>query len=228
MRNSQRFHIFAITGTTGNDKTANMFNWLYDPHYNYATAWGITIYFLVVCVLTWAFFPGFFLFACLISTYVSLAGWNWYYSEWIENSLGSQAPEVIGNRAIFVNTRIALFGAASAIAVFAIVGIALNRDVTSSQFLIIASAFAIAVPLSLLSIRLKSILLRFMIEVCQIPFNLAIVWLAITNEESFLDKKYARLNSTATKLFARITGYSSNLSILHHPDYILSNLPKRK
>ena len=201
---------------------------LNNPTYNYAAAWVSTAVFAFLSLLTGLVFPAYFVLALIISIHVSLDAWCWYYSDWIENSLRDQKREAIGNRAILINLRVAIFGALSAVFVVVVITLALNRDLTLTNLGMYYGLWAVAIPLSFVSDQVKRFLLVTLKEVFSIPFKIAFVWMAITNEEYQLDGKFGQVSNVARKLFSAISGYPSSLSLLHETDYILRHLPSRR
>lgn len=204
-----------------------MFQWLHNPEYNYATVLGATFLFGTLSLLAFIFFPSHFGIVTVMSIFLSLTGWRWYYSEWVENSLHGQPQEKIGNAAILMHLRLAAFGAAALIFVLVLFALILNRDVTSTPFLFLCGAIVLAVPVSMVSPTVTVWLVKILKEVCEVPFNVAILWMAVTTDEGFLGPRLKTLNKNGQRLLAWITGYSSNLSILHEADYIVSHFPKR-
>ncbi|MCW1952304.1 MAG: hypothetical protein KIH44_013170 [Octadecabacter sp.] len=204
-----------------------MLSWLNNPEYNKATVWGVSIILIVLTLLSYLYLPAFFAFTLLCSIYIILSSWAWYYSEWVENCIYQQQQETIGNRAILIELRLALAGSASAVIVLLLVALALNRDINSNYILLLCGVFGIAIPISFIAPKVKALLLGFLKPVCEIPFHIAIIWMAITTDERLLDARYKTMNRNAKRLLAFITGYESNLSVLHDSQDILRQLPKR-
>ncbi len=202
-------------------------NFLSDPNNNYAFTWICTVISALAGVLGWFFFPGTGLNAFCASTYLILQCWNWYYEEWIENSLHSQDRLAIGNRAIIVNLRVTVAGAAAGILVSMLLAAMLKLDLASGLLLFVYFGWVAAIAVSFISGTVKRILVSVLKEVCSVPFGLAFIWMGITTDEAFLDSRFKRVNAVAKKLFFGISGYSSNLTLLHNTDYILRRLPTR-
>lgn len=201
---------------------------LSDPGNNYVFVWICTIFMGALSLLLWLLVPGFAVAGVCLAIYLSLECWRWYYSDWVENCLYSQPREVIGFRAIAVNLRIAVCGAAAGILVFAVAGLVLGRDLTSTGLIMVYLLWLVAIPLSFASKTVKRFLVAALREVCGIPFNLAFFLMGLFSPEYLLDSRYKRVNAVAKKLFSALTGYSSNLTLLHDTDDIMHSLPTRK
>ena len=203
-------------------------NFLHNPDNNYVFVWVWTLLLASFAMLAWIVLPSTTLSAVCIATYLILQGWRWYYDEWIENCLYPQDHEAIGNRAVVVNFRIAAFGAAAGILVSMLLGLMLKFDLNSTPLLLAYFIWIAAVPISFFNGTVKQALVYTLREVFGIPFDLAFFWMGLTTDEEYLDARYKKVNNLAKKLFAGISGYPSNLTLLHETDYIIRQLPTRR
>jgi len=205
-----------------------MLDWLEENAHHFIPAMIYTIGAGIVSFLSWTFLPSHAAFFSAFAFYIALWAWHYAYDTWVENCLHSQTQETLGRKAIVIQARLAVAGALAVILLVFMSGILLNRDLGSPVFKICSGLAILAVPASFFSHHIRYGLINILREMCLLPINIMIAFTAITRSEHLLNQEFKRINAIATKVFALISGYPSNLSMLHKTDYILKHLPKQQ